>query len=87
VSTGVGVPSREAQERGEAFLVELAALCDRHGVSLFFGDRYAELWAKGERVGAIADTEWRPGACFELLESVPSETPRPARGDAAEGPR
>lgn len=64
-------PAPKARQAADGFMVDLAALCDRHGVSLFFGDRFAELWAGGYRVGALSDSEGAAGDRFELLEPAP----------------
>lgn len=70
----------EAQRAAEAFMVDLAVLCNKHRVSLFFGDRFADLWACGHRVGALADSEGVGGDRFELL------SPDPLGPDAPEYP-
>jgi len=49
----------------EAFLVDLAVLVDKHGASLFFGDRPAHLWIDGDFAGEITDSEGADGARFE----------------------
>lgn len=64
-------PAPTARQAADGFMVDLAALCDRRGVSLFFGDRFAELWAGGYRVGALSDSEGAGGDRFELLDPAP----------------
>lgn len=60
-----------AEQSAQRFLADLGRLCDEHGVSLFFGDRFADLWAKGSHIGALADAPQSGGDRFELLATEP----------------